>query len=198
MKKIGLINHYKLLSRIYYLEQKSLNQPEYTNSILSVINNFKLCYPNIDLKDLKEVYEIPNGDCTYEQVRYYSYPEYETPYMDGYKELLNLQILCNKYFKPEFRTMVGEKYWNMKDFKEYEVIYIQQNFKKDQIFLLLNSEYNKELIVKVDEWRCGHLQGESDVYSTKELMLKYLLESYNIRYKNDIERIERLKKEKEE
>lgn len=195
MKKIGLINHYKLLTRLYRLQEIGLKQSEYKNSIDSVINKFRLCYPNMDINNLKEKYIIKVDNGVEEEIRFYSYPEYETPNMDGYNELLNLQVFCNKYFKPEFRTMVGEKYWNINDFKEYEVLYIQENFKTEQLFLLLNKEYNKELIVKVNEWRCGHLQGESGVYSTKELMLSHLLESYNKRYENDLERIERLKKE---
>lgn len=192
MQKIRTINKYKLLSRIFKLQKIQSEQPEYADKINTVISNFKVLYPNIDMSDLKEVYEIPNGDGTFLQVRDYQYSDYEKPHMDGYQELLDLQLLCNKYFRPEFRTMIGEKFWCTKDYKEYEVLYIQEKYKAEQMFLLINEEYNKEVIVKVNEWRVGHLQGEGNMYSSKVLMLEILKKSYTDRYKEDMERLERL------
>ena len=192
MQKIKTINKHKLLSRIFKLQKIQSEQPEYADKIDTVISNFKILYPYIDITDIKEVYNIEENGVKVDKVSYYNYGEYEKPYMDFYQELLDLQFLCNKYFRPEFRTMVGEKFWCTKDFKEYEVLYIQEKYKAEQMFLLINEEYNKELIVKVNEWRCGHLQGEGNMYSSKVLMLEILKKSYTERYKEDMERLERL------
>lgn len=178
MQKIKTINKYKLLSRIFKLQDIQSKQPEYSDKIDTVINNFKVLYPHIDTTDVKEVYTIEEKGIVVDKITYYGYEEYEKPNMDFYQELLDLQLLCNKYFRPEFRTMIGEKFWSIKDFKEYEVLYIQEKYKTEQIFLLINEEYNKELIVKVNEWRRGHLQGEDDMYSSKILMLEILENVY--------------------
>lgn len=194
MIKIKTINNYKLLARLFKLQQIQKEQEEYKLAIDLVLTNFKLKYPDINMDDLKEVYTINIDNGIDLEIRHYNHSEYEKPYMDGYKELLDLQLLCNKHFRSEFRTMVGEKFWSIKDYKEYEVLYIQEEYKAEQMFLLINIECNKEVIVKVNEWRCGHLAREGDFYSSKELMLECLSKKYTNEHIANMERIERIRK----
>lgn len=69
--KIKTINNYKLLARLHALNVKKENENNGFNpdDIDKIITNFKISYPNIDTSDLREVYEIPNGDSTYQQIR---------------------------------------------------------------------------------------------------------------------------------
>lgn len=197
--KIKTINNYKLLARLYALTVKKENENNGVNpdDIDKIITNFKISYPNIDTSDLKEVYEIPNGDCTYQQIREYNYSEYETKYHDGYEELLLLSNLCSKYLgHSPFRTMLGEIYYSVDDFNnEYEVIYIQEKYGSEQLFVLLNHKHNKVITAKVSEWCCGKLNGESKLYSNSDKMVNaYEMEALN-KYKDVVERAERLRKE---
>lgn len=197
--KIKLINNYKLLTRLYVLtvKKEDVNNGVNPDDIDKIITNFKISYPNIDTTDLKEVYEIPNGDCTYQQIREYNYPEYETKYHDGYEELLELSKLCSKYLgHSPFRTMLGEFYYSVDDFNnEYEVIYIQEQYGSEQLFVLLNHKHNKVITAKVSEWHCGKLCGESKLYSNRDRMINaYEMEALT-KYKDVVERAERLRKE---
>lgn len=197
--KIKTINNYKLLARLYALTVKKENENNGVNpdDIDKIITNFKISYPNIDTSDLKEVYEIPNGDSTYQQIREYNYSEYETKYHDGYEELLLLSNLCNKYLgHSPFRTMLGEIYYCVDDFNnEYEVIYIQEKYGSEQLFVLLNHKHNKVITAKVSEWRCGKLNGESKLYSNRDRIINvYEMEALK-KYKDAVERAERLRKE---
>ena len=197
--KIKTINNYKLLTRLYALNVKKENENNGFNPdvIDKIITNFKISYPNIDTSDLKEVYEIPNGDSTYQQIREYNYNEYETKYHDGYEELLLLSNLCSKYLgHSPFRTMLGEIYYCTDDFNnEYEVIYIQERYGSEQLFVLLNHKHNKVITAKVSEWHCGKLNGESKLYSNRDRMINtYEMEALT-KYKDAVERAERLRKE---
>lgn len=201
--KIKLINNYKLLARLHSLivKKENVNLEKETginpDNIDKIITNFKISYPNIDISDLKEVYEIPNGDSTYQQIREYNYSEYETEHHEGYKELLELSKLCSKYLGYSlFRTMLGEIYHCVDDFNnEYEVIYIQQRYGSEQLFVLLNKEHNKIITAKVSEWHCGKLNGESKLYSNRNKMLSVYETEALSKYKDVVERVDRLKKE---
>lgn len=194
-KNIGEINKCVLLSRLHYIKKLGGEYPEKLIATGTILNNFKILYPNIDMSDLKERYFIPleNGETL--DIHHGSYSEYAIPYQDGYKELLDLQVLCSKYHYPLFSTMVGDKFYCTDDFKEYEVIYIQEKFGSEQLFVLCNFEYNKIKTVKVNEYCCGKVNSHDDLYHSKETMLNALLNKYTNRYKDDMQRIDRLKKE---
>ena len=194
--KIKTINNFKLLARLYVLGVKKdqIDNPEVIDNIIA---NFKVSYPNIDISDLKEVYEIPNGDSTYQQIREYNYSEYETKYHDGYEELLLLSNLCSKYlgYSP-FRTMLGEIYYSVDDFNnEYEVIYIQEKYGSEQLFVLLNHKHSKVITAKVSEWCCGKLSGESNLFTNRDRMINKYENLALAKYKDAVERAERLRKE---
>lgn len=198
--KIKTINNYKLLARLHALNIKKeacASNGVNPEDVDKIITNFKISYPNIDTSDLKEVYEIPNGDSTYQQIREYNYTEYETKYHDGYEELLLLSNLCSKYlgYSP-FRTMLGEIYYSVDDFNnEYEVIYIQERYGSEQLFVLLNHKHSKVITAKVSEWHCGKLCGENKLYSNRDRMINaYEMEALK-KYKDVVERAERLRKE---
>lgn len=190
-------NHYKLLGRLFAINKKANedNDPSIKSRLFKIISEFKFKYPDIDISDLKEKYEVKVDNGVFEVISEYQFPQYETPNHEGYDELLYLNLLCNKHYYPMFRTMVGEKFWNIKDYKEYEVLYIQENYKAEQIFLLFNVEHNKEYIVKVNEWSCTHLQGEGGFYSSKQLMLEKLLEQLTKEKEESILRVKRLMEE---
>lgn len=194
-KNIGEINRCVLLSRLHYIKKLGEEYPENLIATGTILNNFKILYPNIDMSDLKERYLIPVSDKETLEVHHGRYSEYATPYQDGYKELLDLQRLCSKYHYPLFSTMVGDKFFSTEDFKEYEVIYVQEKFGSEQLFILCNFEYNKTITAKVSEWCCGKLNSNNDLYHNKEMMLNALLNKYTYRYKDDMARIDRLKKE---
>lgn len=193
--KIKTINNFKLLARLYLLsvKKKQHHNPEVIDNIIA---NFKVSYPNIGITYLKETYEIPNGDSTFLQIREYSYPEYETKYHDGYEELLTLSMLCSKYlgYSP-FRTMIGEIYYSVDDFNNaYEVIFIQEKYGSEQLFVLLNKKHNNVITAKVSEWRCGKLSGESNLFTNRDRMINaYEMEALK-KYKDVVERAERLRK----
>lgn len=198
--KIKTINNYKLLARLHALNIKKeacASNGVNPEDVDKIITNFKISYPNIDTSDLKEVYEIPNGDSTYQQIREYNYSEYETKYHDGYDELLELSKLCSKYlgYSP-FRTMLGEIYYCVDDFNnEYEVIYIQERYGSEQLFVLLNKEHNKIITAKVSEWHCGKLAGESNLFTNRDRMINKYEIIATEKYKESVERAERLRKE---
>ena len=194
-KNIGEINRYVLLSRLHYIKKLGEEYPEKLIVTGTILNNFKILYPNIDMSDLKERYFIPLDDGETLEVHHGNYSEYATPYQDGYKELLDLQMLCSKYHYPLFSTMVGENFYCLDDFREYEVIYVQEKFGSEQLFILCNFEYNRTKNVKVNEYCCGKVNSHDDLYHSKDAMLNALLYNYTKRHAEDMNRIERLKKE---
>ena len=58
MIKIKTINNYKLLARLFKLQQIQKEREEYKLAIDLVLTNFKLKYPDINMDDLKEGYTI--------------------------------------------------------------------------------------------------------------------------------------------
>lgn len=191
-KDIGLINNYKLLSRLYVIKNMvdiNFELTEETEKMKSICENiltlFTTLYPNIDVGDLSEVYEFKVDNGVYEEIRQYNYLEYEKPNNEGYEELLCLSKLCNMYlgYSP-FPTMLGDVYFNIKNQREYEVVYIEEKYGYEQIFILLNREYSDSIVVKVSEWSCGKLNGEGGMYNNKKRMLLEIVE----RSKKDLKR----------
>lgn len=193
-KNIGEINRCVLLSRLHYIKKLGEEYPEKLIVTGTILNNFKILYPNIDMSDLKERYFIPLEDGETLEVHHGRYSEYATPHQDGYKELLDLQMLCSKYHYPLFSTMAGEKFYCLDDFREYEVIYVQEKFGSEQLFVLCDFTYNRTKTVTVNEYCCGKVSSNSDLYHSKDAMLNALLDNYTKRYKDDMERIDRLRK----
>lgn len=76
--KINSILKYKLLTSLYRVkkmaEDVSICLDESENlKMKEILDKLKETFPNIDFEDLKEVYEIPNGDGTFKEIRYWSY-----------------------------------------------------------------------------------------------------------------------------
>ena len=78
--------------------------------------------------------------------------------------------------------MLGEIYYCVDDFNnEYEVIYIQERYGSEQLFVLLNHKHNKVITAKVSEWHCGKLSGH-DWCCNYEMSIKWHLDRVNKNY----------------
>ena len=190
-KIISDINLNKLCARLYAIRNYRQDDLEYKFKEKSdkILSAFFTLYPKTIAIRYDDIYLI-NGE---DAIKEYVFGEYESPNMPYYEELLTLNNLLVEHFGYSiFRTMVGQIYYYTKyPMFKYKVIYIEQEFKCEQLFILQRVGSKELREVYVDEWDCSKLNN-MEWSPSKTNMLKYARKQADKEHKEILERLHRI------
>lgn len=190
-KIISDINLNKLCARLYAVRNYRQDNLEYKFKEKSdrILSGFFTLYPKSIATRYDDIYLI-NGE---DAIKEYTGGEYESPNMPYYEELLTLNNLLVEHFGYSiFRTMVGQIYYCTKyPTLKYKVIYIEQVYRLEQLFILQRVGSKELREVYVDEWDCSKLNNV-EWSPSKTNMLKYARKQADKEHKEILERLHRI------